>query len=286
MRPTQRTLLTVGIPFYINRKKYKSNIKEAVAKDMELPLLLIIEAHSEMASYLKKLVKNKYRLVNATSGQTGITKALELCPDIILSDVVIPGKNGIEVCRTLKTDTRTNHIPIVLVSSKVDILSRLEIFEIGADVYLSKPIPKEELLIRMKNLVGVRRIMKRKYSSKNSYNITIPQQDERNSTEGSFANTATKFIRDNLNEAAFGNAQLAIKMSLSESQLNRKIKKLTGKTLSIFIRYVRLQQAKKLLLSTDHNISEIAYSVGFNDPAYFSRTFSKEFNLSPSKFRS
>ncbi|MFT4536901.1 MAG: YesN/AraC family two-component response regulator, partial [Saprospiraceae bacterium] len=282
MRPPQRTLLTVGIPFYINRKKYKSNIKEAVAKDMELPLLLIIEAHSEMASYLKKLVKNKYRLVNATSGQTGITKALELCPDIILCDVVIPGKNGIEVCRTLKTDTRTNHIPIVLVSSKVDILSRLEIFEIGADVYLFKPIPKEELLIRMKNLVGVRRIMKRKYSSKNSYNITIPQQDERNSTEGSFANTATKFIRDNLNEAAFGNAQLAIKMSLSESQLNRKIKKLTGKTLSIFIRYVRLQQAKKLLLSTDHNISEIAYSVGFNDPAYFSRTFSKEFNLSPS----
>jgi AraC-like DNA-binding protein len=155
---------------------------------------------------------------------------------------------------------------------------------VGADAYLSKPFLKEELYIRLEKLVELRKKLQALYASKDFISIIPAPQPKVPSPEDIFLEKADNFIQENLDDAEFGNKELSRKMTMSESQLNRKIKALTDKTLSLFIRSIRLQKAKVLLQTTDLNVSEIAYDVGFTDPAYFSRTFSKEFGTPPSEF--
>jgi len=262
------------------------NKKDRMVGSKDLPLILIIESHSDLTDYIQNFVKDQYRFENATSGQIGINKALELGPDIIICDVAIPDKSGIQVCRMLKNDERTSHIPIILFTTKDSTRSRLAGFGVGADAYLLKPFQKDELLIRLRKLLELRQNLKKKYFDIALSKLAVVMPFNKNTAENSFINAASEFVSKNLSNSHFGNAELARKMTLSESQLNRKVKAITGQTLSLFIREIRLQHAKMMLLTKDKNISEIAYDVGFNDPAYFSRTFSKTFGVSPSKFRS
>ncbi|MEM9548687.1 MAG: helix-turn-helix domain-containing protein [Bacteroidota bacterium] len=255
-------------------------------KTKDLPLILVIEEYADLMNSLESVVDDKYRLEKVSTGTEGILMAHEISPDIIVSDVVLPDKSGIQVCRILKNDERTSHIPIILSTTKDNTDSRLAGFGVGADAYIIKPIQKEELLIRLKKLLELRQNLKKKYFDIALSKLTIGSPFHKNSAENKFINSAVKVVSENLNNANFGNSELARKMTLSESQLNRKIKALTGKTLSLFIREIRLNHAKTLLLSDDKNISEIAYEVGFNDPAYFSRTFSQTFGISPSRYRS
>ncbi len=252
----------------------------------DLPLLLLIEDNPDVAIYIKACLQGRYAIEWAENGAMGIEKALEIIPDIIISDVMMPEKDGFEVCQTLKNDERTSHVPIVLLTAKADVPSRLEGLGVGADAYLSKPFLKEELFIRLEKLVELRRRLQEKYAGKDFVSFaTETPAPVMPSPDDAFLKRATTFILDHLDNAEFGNVELARKMNMSESSLNRKMKALTDKTLSLFIRSVRLQQGKILLLTTDMIISEIAYSAGFNDPAYFSRIFSQEFGAAPSKFR-
>ncbi|MBK9013590.1 MAG: response regulator [Saprospiraceae bacterium] len=252
----------------------------------DAPLLLLIEDNADVATYIRTCLEGQYKILWAEDGQSGIDKALETIPDIIISDVMMPEKDGFEVTQFLKNDERTCHIPIILLTAKADVESRLEGLGVGADAYLSKPFLKEELLIRLEKLVELRQRLQQKYAAVDFVALaTNAPAQATASLEAIFFEKASRSILGHLDDANFGNEELAREMAMSESQLNRKLKALTGKTLSLFIRSIRLQQAKILLETTHLNISEIAYAVGFADPAYFTRTFSQEFGGAPSRFR-
>lgn len=258
---------------------------EEATGDAQLPLLLVVEDNADVAEYIGVCLAGLYRILYAADGAAGIEKALAEIPDLIVSDVMMPEKDGFELVQVLKQDERSNHIPIVLLTAKADIASKLEGLERGADAYLPKPFHQKELQLRLRNLLKQQRRMQEKFAGQDFSALPARPAGKTADPQDAFLQQAARAILDHLDDAAYGNEELAREMAMSESQLNRKIKALTGKTLSLFIRGVRLREGLKLLQSTDLNVSEVAYAVGFTDPAYFSRTFSQEFGKAPSGFR-
>lgn len=254
------------------------------------PSLLIIEDNGDVVAYLKSCLSNSYQLQIAYNGRIGVEMALDKIPDIIISDVMMPEKDGLEVCEILKNDERTSHIPIILLTAKADVKSRIDGLKRGADAYLAKPFDLEELLVLLNQLVILRQNLKRRYSG-----FDIPQNDETSTESGTSPNLykledafflkAKDIIEENIANADFSPQVLAKEMGMSYSVLYRKLTALTERSPSLFIRYVRLEHAKKMLLQSDDSIATVAYNVGFSDPRFFSRVFAKEFQLTPSKFR-
>ncbi|MDO6472332.1 two-component regulator propeller domain-containing protein [Maribacter sp. 1_MG-2023] len=247
--------------------------------DSKLPLVLLIEDNLDVAHYLETCLKSDYHTIHASDGNMGINMAFEKIPDIIISDVMMPIKDGYEVCATLKTDERTDHIPIILLTAKVTTKDRLTGLSHGADAYLVKPFIKEELFTRLNQLILIRKKLIGKLE-KNGFASLIKNKIENPQTK--FLKLIIKVIHENLDNTDFGLSQLAKEMHLSESQIYRKLKAITDKSTAVFIRSIRLQKAKELIETTNKTISEIAYEVGFNDPSWFSRAFKDEFGFSPS----
>ncbi len=253
-------------------------------KSAETPSLLIIEDNRDVVTYIESLLKKDYNIEIARDGQEGIDKALEMIPDIIISDVMMPEKNGYEVCQALKNDERSSHIPIILLTAKAATEDRIEGLKEGADAYLTKPFNKEELFIRLENLVELRKALQERYAS-NNYLLKQPGLKSESSLDDIFLQKLIKVVQERLDDPDLAVVHLCRAANLSNTQVNRKLKALTGKTPSQFIRSIRLQKALELLQTTDLNISEIAYDVGFNDPNYFSRSFSEEFGHPPNAIR-
>lgn len=246
----------------------------------ELPLVLLIEDNSDVAQYLQTCLKENYQTIHAIDGNKGIKMAYEHIPDIIISDVMMPNKDGFEVCKTLKTDERTNHIPIILLTAKVTTKDRLTGLTYGADAYLAKPFNQNELFARLDQLILVRKKLIAKLQ-KNGISSLLKEKVE--SPQTKFLKQVIECIHRHLEDTNFGPVQLAKEIGFSESQVYRKLKSITDKSTAIYIRAIRLQKAKELIETTDLTISEIAYQVGFNDPSWFSRAFKQEFNLAPSE---
>lgn len=249
--------------------------------DNNLPLALIIEDNADVAKYIVSCFAGKYRVKWSPDGEQGIKTAIEVIPDIIISDVMMPGKDGFEVCETLKKDEHTSHIPIVLLTAKATDADRIEGLSHGADAYLTKPFNKKELFVRLEQLIKIRRQLHEKYSK---VEISLAEKAEP-AGEERFLKKAVSFIEQNLDDPGLNASILAKHLHMSESQLYRKLKALSGKSTAVFIRSIRLSAAKRLLESSEFNISEIAYQCGFNDPAWFSRVFKEEYGVSPSSFR-
>ena len=245
----------------------------------DLPLLLIIEDNVDVASYLETCLKEKYQTIHALDGVIGMKMAFENIPDIIISDVMMPNMNGYEVCAALKEDERTDHIPIILLTAKVTTEDRLTGLTHGADAYLAKPFNQDELFTRLDQLILVRKKLINKLEQ-NGFSSVLSEKVENPQTK--FVQQVIKVILTNLDNANFGPTLLAEEMSLSESQIYRKLKSITDKSTAVFIRSVRLQKAKELLQTSSKTVSEIAYEVGFNDPSWFSRSFKEEFGIPPS----
>ncbi|MBX2928583.1 MAG: response regulator [Saprospiraceae bacterium] len=245
--------------------------------------LLIIEDNRDIVYYLEKVLQARYQISVASDGQQGIAMALENIPDIIISDVMMPEKDGFEVCSTLKEDWRTSHIPIILLTAKAAQEDKISGLKHGADAYLMKPFDPEELLVRLEKLLELRQALQKKYSdpanNQNRAATANPTLEERFLWQ--LREAAEKVMSDPENAIA----RLERELQLSQMQLYRKLKALTGLTPSLYIRSVRLQKALQLLQTTDLNISEVAYEVGFTSPAYFSRAFSEEFGRPPSGYR-
>lgn len=248
----------------------------------ELPELLIIEDNQDIITYIKTILHGQYLFHAAKNGALGIEQALEIIPDIIISDVMMPKKNGYEVCETLKQDERTSHVPIILLTAKSTQEDKLQGLKYGADAYLIKPFDKQELMVRLEKLLEVRQQLQKRYANASA----TREENEKtpSSPEEVFLQKLHWYIHDNLSDAEFGVPQLAEVALLSQMQLYRKLKALTDKTPSQFIRSYRLQQGLVLLQRGELNVSEVAYEVGFTDPNYFSRTFQKEFKRTPSSF--
>lgn len=264
---------------------------EAVGTGEDQPTLLIIEDNRDVISYIQSLLQKDYRIETAQNGKAGIEKALEIIPDIIVSDVMMPEKDGYEVCQTLKNDERTSHIPIVLLTAKATKEDRIEGLKGGADAYLVKPFHREELFVRLEKLISLRKALQETYSKTDFISKLVRAGSEgaktlkKPSLEELFLQKLVEAVQEKLEDPDLAVVHLCRAARLSNSQVNRKLKALTGKTPSQFIRSIRLQKAMELLQTTDLNVSEIAYQLGFNDPNYFTRTFSEEFGCSPNAMR-
>lgn len=254
-------------------------------KNEESPLVLIIEDNEDVVRYIVSCLEEHYRLVIAYDGKQGLRQAFELVPDLIISDVMMPYKDGFEICSNLKQDIRTSHIPIILLTARVDFDSKLKGIEQGADAYLAKPFKEKELHIRIKTLLELRKKLQEKYTS------LIENQDSEtaelvsNNSEDQFIVRLNKIIMENLDEANFDISSLCLELGLSRTAVHNKIKALTGKSSTEYIRFIRLKEAELYLKNPQLSISEIAYKTGFQSPTYFSRKFKDFYGVSPANYR-
>lgn len=261
--------------------------RQGVEEGPDSPQLLLIEDNPDVLSFMIMLLQNDYQIEVATDGKQGVEKAIELVPDVIISDVMMPEMSGFEVCEILKSDERTSHIPVILLTAKSAEEDRINGLRVGADAYLMKPFNKEELFVRLEKLVELRSSLQ-EYYARESYAddgkaghqlVAAPTLDEL------FLEKLRKFIIVHLDNSDLQIEDVCQEMHMSHTQLYRKLKALTGKSPVHFIRKIRLNNAMSLLKTTEFSISEIAYRVGFNDPNYFSRIFQQEFEMPPSLVR-
>ncbi|HLF64646.1 MAG TPA: ATP-binding protein, partial [Saprospiraceae bacterium] len=249
------------------------------------PIVLVVEDHTEVLEYIVSCLAQDFTIMTSMDGNDGIRKAYEHIPDLIVSDIIMPGKDGFELCTTLKVDIQTSHIPIILLTGRRDQASLMEGIEHGADAYIVKPFHPQELILRVKKLLELRANLRqyyRKYATAEPKEVTV----QASAKENEFLHRLRTFVEDHMNDAQFNMQMLSHKMAMSHSQLHRKITALTGESTGKFVRTVRLTKAMDLLRNSDLTVSEIAYETGFSEPGYFTKVFSKEYHMSPSEYRS
>ncbi len=248
------------------------------------PLLLLVEDNVDLLHYLVSILADRYQLLTAKDGQEGIDRALNQLPDMIITDVMMPRVNGLELCRRLKNDDLTCHIPIIMLTAKVDTDSRLTGLRQGADAYLAKPFLPEELDICIVKLLQLRSRLQAYYQSQ----LGASEKDVVKAdtvVEDPFLVQVNQLIATHLSDESFSVEFMSSQLFVSVSNLYRKLKALTGMSPKEYLRYHRLNEAKEKLRSTDDSIADVAHQIGFADPLYFSRVFRKEIGMSPSQFR-
>jgi YesN/AraC family two-component response regulator len=256
---------------------------EVALSDHHKPHLLIAEDNPDVIFYICSILEPFYDITTAVNGAEGIEKALEHIPDLIISDVMMPVKNGFELVETLKQDERTSHIPIVLLTAKATQQDKLDGLKFGADAYLMKPFDQVELLVRLENLLELRKALQMRYS-KVSQDLAIVNTPK--TPEDIFLEKLNEVVEKHFEDSELSVKDLAKMLHLSHQQFYRKLKALTDQTPNRYIRTFRLHKAKALLIAgNDLNVSEVAYDVGFDNPNYFSRVFSEEFGVSPNELR-
>lgn len=249
-------------------------------------IALIVEDNDELRAFIKASIEDHYQIIEASNGAEGLEKAMEFIPNIIISDVMMPEMNGFELCEKIKTNEKTAHIPVILLTAKTAMDSRIQGLEFGADAYMNKPFNTKELVIRMKNLIHVRELLQEKYSQQIEGSTTgNPSADLRLSTyDEQFLENLKTFIIEHIGEEELNIENIAKEMAMSRTQLFRKTKALLNQSPSEFLRNIRLNKAKELLVEKKGNVSEIAYQVGFSSQKYFSTKFKEKYGLSPSEF--
>lgn len=247
---------------------------------VSLPQMLIVEDNADVISYLRSCLDNQYRIEVAYNGQEGINKAIEIVPDVIISDVMMPEKDGFELCRTLKEDMRTSHVPIILLTARADMNSRLKGLEGGADAYLTKPFNEQELEVSLRKSLELRQRLRERYT----HDIPI-SPDDSFSRDDAFITKLHQVLEANYSDEDFNIPALAAAMELSHAQLGRKLHALLDTTPQLYLRHYRLQKAYHLLKHSDMSVKEVAFATGFSDPSYFSKTFLNEFQQNPSDLR-
>ncbi|MFK7907557.1 MAG: ATP-binding protein, partial [Chitinophagales bacterium] len=248
-----------------------------IPKHKEIPVLLLVEDNPDIHTYICSILGNEYILLQAYNGEEGLQMAQERIPDIIISDVMMPLKDGYQLCAELKQDERTSHIPVILLTAKAALQSRIEGFEQGADAYIAKPFHADELRLQSQNLLTTRNNLQRKYQQ-----LTLQPQAPtgKENKEQRFLQKVIMVIEKYIDDETLNAKRLSELLYMSNSQLYRKIHALTNYNVSQFIRNIRLSKAKTMLENGEGNVSEIAFNVGLT-PSYFSRSFAKEYGYPP-----
>lgn len=279
-------------------EKTNAETFDAVITENAVPLILLVEDNADVVAYTASCLPD-YRLSVGKDGREGFEIATEIIPDIIITDVMMPHVDGFEMVKQLRADERTSHIPIIILTAKADVQSKLEGLERGADVYLEKPFHKEELLLRIRKLLELRKNLQQYYSkqigilsaeefSTNKEAEIIPENlpaGQAGKTEHAFVKKVREIVEANFNNYEFSVEQLCKLIFMSHSQLHRKLDALTGCSPNKFIRIVRLNKAKELLSNTSESIASISLDCGYNDPGYFTRVFKQEFGITPQEWR-
>ncbi len=255
------------------------NNKEFNSQPEDSLIVLLVEDNPDLRKYIGVHLETDYKIIEAATGKEGCEKAVEIIPDLIISDIMMPEMDGYSLCKKLKSDERTSHIPIILLTARAGEEDKLHGLETGADDYLTKPFSSKELLLRVNNLIEVRQILRKKFSGSL---IIKPKDIAGSSVDKLFLEKAIRVVENNISNEKFSVEEFSEEMNLSHSQLHRKLKALINQSSIQFIRSIRMQRALELLQHNSGNIAEIAWQVGFTDPSYFTKTFSKHFGYLPS----
>ncbi len=256
------------------------NLNEARGKKAK-GVALVIEDNGDMRRFLRMCLQDEFDVIEENDGQSGVDRALQAVPDIVISDVMMPGLDGFEVCRRIKSSEVTNHVPVILLTARAGREDRLSGLELGADEYLSKPFDAKELLIRTRNLLETRRILRERFAGQSK--SLLPGEVQVESMQEKFLSKVMQAIEAHLSQESFGVTELAADIGLSSKQLQRKIRAITNMTANEFIQFQRLHRGRDLILKKAGTISEIAYAVGFSSPSYFSQCFKAQFGHTPSE---
>jgi signal transduction histidine kinase/ligand-binding sensor domain-containing protein/DNA-binding response OmpR family regulator len=243
--------------------------------------ILIVEDDYDVRTYIKSELSEFYDIIEAHDGMEGWTMAKEKMPELIISDVMMPKMDGIQLCKKIKTDLNTSHIPVILLTARTSIENRIEGLETGADSYIPKPFHPQHLKIRIEKLIELRQSLINKFSKSVSFEareMTLTSADER------FMDKAINLVKENISNPDLNIEEMSTELGMSRVHLYRKLKALTNQTPSEFVRTIRLKQSAYLLSQHKLNISEVAYAVGFSSHQYFTNCFQNYFNMSPTEY--
>ena len=247
--------------------------------DSSKPSVLIIDDNADIRSYVHSLLHADYTVIEAVDGSEGIRKAMKYVPDLIISDVMMPGIDGIECCRRLKSELQTCHIPVILLTACSLDEQRIQGYDGGADSYISKPFSSQLLLARVRNLIDSHRRLKQFFGD----GQTLAKEDVCD-MDKNFVEKFKSLLDAKLGDSNLNVEDLGKDMGLSRVQLYRKIKSLTNYSPNELLRIARLKKAASLLASSDMTVAEIGYEVGFSSPSYFTKCYKEQFGESPTDF--
>lgn len=259
--------------------------KDAEANDnlKDLPKLLVVEDNDEVRAYIKSIFEGTYIILQASEGKEALDIALEEMPDLVISDVMMPVMDGITLCTQLKTNVKTSHIPVVLLTARTSLIFKVEGLETGADDYITKPFNPKVLQLKVRNLMRMRELMRKMFRDNEVLSIE-PKRVTLTSADESFVQQALDSIEKNMSNPDYAVDDLGRDVGMSRTQLYRKLKALTGQSANEFIRVIRLKRAAQLLEQNQLTIAEVTYEVGFTDLKYFRECFKKLFGVTPSEF--
>jgi DNA-binding response OmpR family regulator len=249
-------------------------------------IILVVEDNYDMREYIKESLTGDYLIEEAVNGEEGLRRAEEIIPDLIIADVMMPRMDGNELVRIVKNNEKTCHIPVILLTARSAQEDKIGGLERGADDYLTKPFDVKELQVRIKNLIMIRKRLQDKFSKMES-----PVNDSKICVEEkilscideNFMLKVSEVIEEHISDEDFSIEEFGSEVGMGRVQLHRKLKALTGKPPSLYLRSVRLAKAVNMIKAKKGNISEIAFNVGFSSPAYFTKCFRKEFGYLPSE---
>ena len=247
----------------------------------EEPVLLVVEDNADMRHYIRKMLSDHYRILEAENGKSGFAMAQESIPDLILSDIMMPEMDGYQLCEKIKTHELTSHIPVILLTARADHQSRLAGLQTGADDYLSKPFDADELKLIIRNRIEERRKLRERFSRE----ITLePKEISITSYDEKFLLKVLAIIEEHMDDENFSIQELSREAGFSNMHFYRKIKALSGQTPSQFLCTIRLKRAAKLLAKSSDNVTQIAYSVGFTSLSYFNKCFKEQFGVTAGQY--
>jgi len=246
------------------------------------PIVLLVEDNSDLRVYMREYLELEYAVQEAGNGKEGYDQALKIIPDIVVADVMMPGMDGMDLCRALKQDVRTSHVPVILLTARAGMESKIEGLETGADDYLTKPFETKELLARIRNLIELRRKLRARFKA---FVPLKPGEITVSSMDDAFLAKVAAAVEQRMSDETFHVDELAADAGMSRAQLHRKFIALTDQSPGEFIRVARLHRAMELLRKNAGTVSEIAYAVGFSDPSYFAKSFHRQFGKSPGELR-
>ena len=307
-KPNVKTKFTLTLPIekraYLNSEllaeselqtkseteEYKVNRAETAEKTIAKTArehrkrILIVEDNQDIRSYIHSILDADYIIDEAENGLIGLEMVALHDFDLIISDLMMPEMDGIEMCKQLKSSIETDHIPIILLTAKLDIENRIEGLSIGADAYITKPFHPNHLIIRVAKLIETRELLKDRFSRRLSLGEVQKTEPDQESTDVLFLQKTISTILNKMTETEFNGDALAVELGISRMGLHRKIKALTDQSTGEFIRNIRLKKAYELLSIPGKNISEVCYDVGFNSPSYFTACFVEAFKMTPSEY--
>ena len=269
---------------YIGQEKAINQVfAEAEDDEFKDATILIVEDNYELRDFMRTSLEEHHKVVEAENGKEALDVALQHLPDLVISDVMMPEMDGITLCFQLKTDIKTSHIPVILLTARKSRYFKVKGLSTGADDYIQKPFYEDELKIRIRNLLKIRKELRQRLALEV---MAKPEEVALNAPDKAFIQNLCQIIEDNIDDASLKVETISQAMNMSHSLLYKKLKALTGYSLVQFIRDYRLQKAEMLLAQNQLSIAEICYRVGFNDRHYFSTCFKNKYQLSPREYKS